>query len=137
MPELEDERHEGFASLVGHDVPLPEAYRAVGFRSEGFNASNWNRLARRPELKARIQEIREQRNKIAEAARMQPPEIIKALDERGIRQIIDFFAVDDSGGLQIRDLRHVKTEPATAFVRLIRKAFGLPVGFDPGWCPVD
>jgi hypothetical protein len=130
MPELENEQHEGFAWLVGHDVPLPEAYRTVGFRSEGFNASNWNRLARRPEVKERIQEIRADRGKIAEAARMQPAEILKALRECGIQQIADFFEPDERGNLRIKDLRGVRAEAATAFVRLIRRSFGLPVGFD-------
>jgi hypothetical protein len=130
MPELENEQHEAFAWLVGHDVPLPEAYRTVGFRSEGYNSSNWNRLSRRPDVKKRIQEIRDQREKIAEAALLQPAEIIKTLADAGIGQITDFFAPDESGNLRIKDLRGIKSEAATAFVRLIRKAFGLPVGFD-------
>jgi hypothetical protein len=130
MPELENEQHEAFAWLVGHDVPLPEAYRTAGFRSEGFNSSNWNRLSRRPDVKKRIQEIRDQREKIAEAARMQPAEIIKTLGDYGISQITNFFTPDEDGKLRIKDLRGIKSEAATAFARLIRKAFGLSVGFE-------
>jgi hypothetical protein len=81
-------------------------------------------------VKSRIREIREQRAKIAEAARMQPAEIIKTLREYGIQEIADFFVADERGALRIKDLRGVKAEAATAFVRLIRRAFGLPVGFD-------
>jgi hypothetical protein len=130
MPELENPQHEMFAWLVAHDVPLPVAYRKVGFRADGFNASNWNRLARRPDVKVRIQEIRDQRELVAAAARMAPAEMIETLRRHGIERVTDFFELNGGGDLQAKNLRTVSVECATAFVRTLRKAMALPIGFE-------
>jgi hypothetical protein len=130
MPELMHLQHETFAWLAAHDVPLRKAFIVAGYRADGFNTSNWNRLARRPDIKKRISEIRELRQKMADAAQMKPAEIVRRLHESGIDTIVDFFAVGDGGELQTRDLAFVHVDVARAFVRLIRRATGLPVGFD-------
>jgi hypothetical protein len=130
MPELMHLQHETFAWLAAHDVPLRKAFIVAGYRADGFNTSNWNRLARRPDVKSRISEIRELRQKMTDATQMKPAEIVSRLHESGIDTVADFFAAGDRGEMQTRDLSFVDLEVARALVRLVRRATGLPVGFD-------
>jgi hypothetical protein len=55
MPILQNPRHESFAQYRAHGAPLELAYGQAGYRPDSGHAS---RLARRPEVAARIVEVR-------------------------------------------------------------------------------
>lgn len=57
MPILENPRHEQFAQHVAAGAPIAKAYTACGYSAGGAKQSS-HKLARRPEVAARIAEIR-------------------------------------------------------------------------------
>lgn len=56
MPQLADTRHEIFAMQVAGGCSLTEATKRAGFKSG--NANNGSRLAKRPDVRNRIDELR-------------------------------------------------------------------------------
>jgi hypothetical protein len=59
MPRLRSSKHERFAHAVAALTPLGTAYREAGFRGdERWHPYNASKLANKPEMKARIEELR-------------------------------------------------------------------------------
>jgi len=128
LGKLRNLKHETFAQGVAAGDDPADAYVQAGFAR---NRANHHRLARQPHVAARIVRLREQRERNAAAARMQPAEILAALRDRaGVVAVADFFAADAGGALKARDLRAVPVEAATAFTRSVRASFGLPIDFE-------
>jgi hypothetical protein len=73
MPVLDNPRHEFFAQARAKGARLDDAYEDAGFV---LNSGHPSRLARRPEVAARIAELRVQRN---EANDISPQKVIATL----------------------------------------------------------
>jgi hypothetical protein len=124
---LGNPKHEIFAQHVAARMPPREAYTRAGFEP---SRANFNRLAKKPKVAARIRELIDDRERLVAAARMQPEEIIRVLrDSANVEHVADFFEVNGAG-LRVRDLRVVPVECGTALLRLVRQGFGLPANFE-------
>jgi hypothetical protein len=127
MSALGNPKHETFAQHVAAGMQPREAYTRAGFEQ---SRANFHRLAKKPHVARRIAELIGDRERLITAARMQPAEILQILHERAnIDRIADFFEISGVG-MRVRDLRGVPVECATAFLRLARQGFGLPVDFE-------
>jgi hypothetical protein len=73
MPTLDNPRYESFAQAQAKAARLDEAYEDAGFV---LNKGHSSRLARRPEVAARIAELRVQRNEAEDAS---PQKVIATL----------------------------------------------------------
>jgi hypothetical protein len=108
-------------------MPPRDAYVRAGFEP---SRANFHRLAKKPKVAQRIAELIADRERLVAAARMQPEQILQTLRERAqVDRVADFFEAEGPA-LHVRDLREVPVECATAFIRLARLGFGLPVDFE-------
>jgi hypothetical protein len=124
---LGNPKHEIFSQHVASGMPPREAYTRAGFEP---SRANFHRLMKKSHVARRIAELIAERERLIAAARMQPEEILQILRERShIDHVADFFELSGNG-LHVRDLRGVPVECATAFLRLARQGFGLPVNFE-------
>jgi hypothetical protein len=127
MGVLGNPKHEIFAQQIAAGVPPREANTRAGFEP---SRANFHRLAKKPKVAARIEELIADRERLVAAARMQPEEIIRVLrDSANVDRVADFFEVNGAG-LRVRDLRVVPVECGTALLRLVRQGFGLPANFE-------
>lgn len=72
MPQLQNRRHEWFAQYRARDYRLEEAYERAGYPPDRGNAS---RLASRPDVAMRINELRADFTDVPTA---RPPEVVEA-----------------------------------------------------------
>jgi hypothetical protein len=127
MGALGNPKHEIFAQHVAAGMAPREAYARAGFEP---SRANFHRLKKKPKVAQRIAELISDRDRMIAAARMQPDEILHVLRERArVDRVADFFELNDNGP-HVRDLRIVPVECATAFLRLAREGFGLPMDFE-------
>jgi hypothetical protein len=120
---LRNPKHEKFARAIVFDGKDPaDAYVDAGFMR---NRANHNRLVRDPRVKARIAELREERETSARAARAPVEDVLTELQKHGIERVADFYQTGPAGGLIIRDLRVVKAEIALAILNSLHEGFGI------------
>jgi hypothetical protein len=119
---LRNPKHERFARAVVDGTDLPQAYVDAGFQR---NRANHNRLVRDPRVKARIAELREERELAARAARAPVEDVLTELQKHGIERVADFYQFEPAGGRVVRDLRSVKTEIALALLNSLHEGFGI------------
>lgn len=119
---LRNLKHERFARAVVDGTDLAQAYVDAGFQ---WNRANHNRLVRDPRVKARIVELREQRETAVRAARAPHEDVLTELRNHGIERLADLYQTGPAGGLTIRDLRAVKTEIALALLNGLHDGFGI------------
>jgi hypothetical protein len=123
MGALGNPKHEIFAQHIAAGMQPRDAYTRAGFKP---SRANFHRLKKKPKIAQRIAELISDRDRMIAAARMQPDEILHVLRERAhVERVADFF-----NGPHVRDLRVVPVECATAFLRLAREGFGLPMDFE-------
>jgi hypothetical protein len=120
MAPLRNWKHEAFTQLIAEDVNAEEAYARAGFRP---HRANYRRLLRRPEVAARVEEIRHKRQASARAARVPIDQILTEFDRHGVNRFEDLFDRDQAGIPRVRDLQRVPVEMAIALLRFLREAF--------------
>ena len=119
---LRNPKHEKFARAIVDGTDLAQAYVDAGFER---NRANHNRLVRDPRVKARIAELREERETAKRAAQTPASEVLIELEQHGIERVADFYQFEPTGGLVVRDLRTVKTEIALALLNTLHDGFGI------------
>jgi hypothetical protein len=85
--------------VAGTDIK--EAYVIAGFEESSVANRNYNRLLKRPELAARIAELKQEHDDAARAARVPIDEVLGQLSRRGIDRVADFFDRDEAGILRV------------------------------------
>jgi hypothetical protein len=113
-------RYEIFAQEVAKGVPPAEAYIAAGFDQTGKRCRNHNRLLKRADVVARIDELKAMREAAARSAHVAPDQVIETLDRCGVVRVGDFFERDGAGIVRLRNLDRVPVEIAIAFLRFVR-----------------
>jgi hypothetical protein len=125
MPQLRNAKREVFAREVANGVDPAQAYLNSGFTP---HRANHNRLLRHPQVAARIEELRRQREDDARAARTPIEDILAELDRRGFDRVGDFFERDAAGILRVRDLQIVPVEVSIALLRFLHEGLGIKSG---------
>jgi Terminase small subunit len=119
---LRNHRYEKFAQEIAAGTGPRQAYVIAGYEPD---RANHNRLLRRAEVAARIQQLKEEREFAAQAAVMPASAVLEILKNSGIEHINDFFERDAAGNLNVADFQTVPVEVAIAFLRFIRRAFAI------------
>lgn len=91
MPALRHVPHEVFALAIAENRPLLEAHKAAGYAPEPGNAK---RIRNRPDVRARIDELRRE---AAEFANVRRVRVVLEVDRIGRANIADFY--DEEGAL--------------------------------------
>jgi hypothetical protein len=125
MSELRNWKHEDFAKRVAAGTDLAEAFALAGYEAGSAEARNYNRLAKRPDVAARISELKLAREAAARAARVPADQVLGALSARGVERLDDFFERDAAGVLRTRDLQVVPVEVSIGLLRLLREALAI------------
>lgn len=117
MAALKDPQYEKFASELAELKPPMEAYKLAGFAPHRGNA---NRLARRPEIKARVAELL---NEAAEYADIRRVRVLVEIDRVGRANLADFYekvslGKDDKGVEQFE----IRLKDITALPRSLTAA---------------
>src|ERR1700722_17558584 len=120
--QLRNPKYERFARAVVDGTDLAQAYVDAGFMR---NRANHNRLVRDPRVKARIAELKEEREIAARAARAPVSEGLNEMEKHGMERVADFYQTGPAGGPVIRDLRTVKAEIALALLNSLHESFGI------------
>jgi hypothetical protein len=129
MAPLRNPKHENFARHVAAGVALAEAYVLVGYEPGSAERRNYNRLAKRPTVAARIEELKRKREASARAARVPIDQVLTILEARGVYRIDDFFDRNAAGVLTFRpDLQNLPVEISIALLRSLREGLGIMNG---------
>jgi hypothetical protein len=115
-------KHEKFAQFVADGIDPRQAYTLIGYAP---NRANHNRLLRRPEIAARIAELKHERMFRACAAKVPVEQIIDGFGRVGVN-VEGLFERNAAGVFEVRDLRSVPAEVALALLRSFRAALGIP-----------
>jgi hypothetical protein len=120
---LRNPKYERFVRAIIIDGKEPgEAYVDAGFER---HRANHNRLMHDPRIKARIDELRQERETAARAARTPAADVLIELATHGFERMADFYRAEPAGGLVVRDLRAVKAEIALALLNSLHEGFGI------------
>ena len=122
---LRNWRWEKFAQEVAAGSNPREAYAFAGYEPD---RANHNRLLRRADVAARIEELKQEREEAARAAGMEPPAVLAVFKGLGVERIDDFFQMDADGVLRVADRQAVPVEVAIALLRFIRRALAVKEG---------
>lgn len=107
MPALKDPQYEKFASELAELKSPTEAYKLAGYAPHRGNAA---RLAKRPEVRARVQELLDEAAEFADIRRVR---VLVEIDRVGRANLADFFervslGTNDQGverfQVQLRDI---------------------------------
>jgi hypothetical protein len=129
MGPLRNPKHEIFARHVAAGVDLAEAFVLAGYESSSAAGRNHNRLARHPDVAARIEELKRTREDSARAARVPIDQVLTTLAARGVDRIDDFFDRNAAGVLTFRaDLQSLPVEVSLALLRCLHEGLGIADG---------
>jgi hypothetical protein len=123
MPRLRSWKHEKFCELVASGEDPRAAYTLTGYVP---NRANHNKLLRRSDIAARIEELRSGRATMARAAQVPADVVLEQLRRCGVESFADLFDRDAAGTLCARDLHAVPVEASIALFRLLREALRIP-----------
>jgi hypothetical protein len=123
MGSLRNWKHEKFAELVATGENPRRAYELAGYTP---HRANHNKLLARPDIAARIDELKRDRALRACAARVPIEQILGSLERCGLDRLADFFERDAAGILRVRDLQAVPVEVSLALLRNLREGFQIP-----------
>lgn len=117
MPALKDPQYEKFASELAELKAPIEAYKLAGYAPHRGNAT---RLARRPEVQARVNELLEEAAEFADIRRVR---VLVEIDRVGRANLVDFFervvtGQDDKG----RDKHEIRMRDITTLPRHLTAA---------------
>ena len=121
MPVLANSRHERFAQAIAIGKPRIEAHAEAGFKPDDGNAS---KLAARPEVQARIQEIT---GKAAENAGLKAEQVIGELQKLAFANMMDFIQIGPDG-LPYTDFSKLSREQAAAIAEIIVETTPAAIG---------
>jgi hypothetical protein len=122
MSKLRNRRWEKFAHEVVAGGDPREAYTIAGYKPD---RANFNRLLRRADVAARIEELKQDRIEAARAAGMSPPAVLASLSRHGIERLAEFFETDEFGNLRVRHHQAVPVEASIALLRFLRESLGI------------
>jgi hypothetical protein len=129
MAPLRNPKHENFARHVAAGVALAEAFVLAGYEPSSAEGRNHNRLSKRPDVAARIEDIKREREAIARAARVPIDQVLGTLAARGVDRIEDFFDRNAAGVLTFRpDLQNLPVEISIALLRCLHEGLGIMNG---------
>jgi len=117
MPALKDPQYEKFASELAELKAPIEAYKLAGYAPHRGNA---NRLARRPEVQARVTELLDEAAEYADIRRVR---VLVEIDRVGRANLADFFervvtGKDDKG----KDQHEIRLRDITSLPRHLSAA---------------
>jgi hypothetical protein len=119
---LRNWKHEKFAQAIVDGIDPAEAYVDAGFERD---RANHCRLLRKPDVEARIAELRADRELAARAARTPLEDVLVELKAHGIERVADLCQAGQAGGLVVRNLGAIKVEVALALLHSLHDAFGI------------
>lgn len=129
MPALKNPQYDRFACELAELKPAIEAYKAAGFTPHRGNA---NRLAKRPEIQARVRELIEE---AAEFSDIRRSRVLVEIDRVGRANLIDFFervcvGKDEKGAeryeIRLRDITQLPRHLTAALAGLEWDETGRP-----------
>jgi hypothetical protein len=127
MGRLRSWKRELFARAIAEGKEPKKAYVDAGFMPSSVAFRNYNRLLKRPDVIARINEFAKEREDRARAARVPIDEVLAKLDARGLHRVADFFDRNEAGIIAPCDLRQIPVEIAMALLRFLSDALGLAI----------
>ena len=125
MGRLRSWKREHFAGGIAEGKEPKRAYLEAGFKPSSAKFRNYNRLLKEPDVIARVNQYKMERENRARAARVPVDEVLAKLEARGIHHVADFFDRNEAGILAPCDLRQIPVEIAMAFLRLASDALGI------------
>ena len=127
MPALENVNHEAFCLEIAEGKTLLEAHKAAGYAPDAGNAK---RLAKRPEVRARIAELRQE---AAEFANVRRVRVVLEVDRVGRANIRDFYEpeLDEQGAptkrMKLKSILDLPRELSAAIAEVEFAENGQPV----------
>lgn len=128
MPALQHVPYEVFSLAIAENQTLLEAHKAAGYVPDAGNAK---RIRKRPEVRARIDELRRE---AAEFANVRRVRVVLEVDRVGRANIADFYEpeIDETTGvatgrLQLRCILDLPRELAAAIQEIEMGADGQPI----------
>jgi hypothetical protein len=125
MPALKNPKEDAFARECAAGKTLVEAWVAAGYSRK---SRNWRRVANKPEVKARIEEV------AAEAAKMSSVSLayIQAKLKKAIDANVADFLMAENGRMKVRDLTTLPREITAVLseVRINRKTGDVALKID-------
>ena len=116
MPQLRNRRHECFAREIAAMAPFASAYAAAGYSGDPqwfrYNAS---RLANKPDVKARIEELQVEFNRSAAIHSSYIQQKLLPLIEGNVQ---DFYTVDADGNERLRSISELPRALAAAVTQV-------------------
>lgn len=112
MPVLKNAKHELFAQELAKGRTATEAYASAGYKPDDGNAS---KLAARPDVQARVQEIT---GAAAERAGVTVEQVIRELSKLAFANMLDFIRIGPDG-LPYTDFSALTREQAAAIGEII------------------
>jgi hypothetical protein len=82
---------------------------------------------RQPDVIARLNEFRKERDDRARSARVPIDKVLAKLDARGIHRVADFFDRNEAGIIAPCDLQQIPVEISMALLRFLSDALGLSI----------
>lgn len=129
MAPLRNPKHENFARHVAAGVALADAYVLAGYEPGSAERRNHNRLAKRPDVAARIEELKRKREASARAAHAPIDQVLTTLAARGVDRIDNSFDRNAAGILTFRaDLQNLPVEISIALLRCLHEGLGIMNG---------
>jgi phage terminase small subunit len=125
VPKLRNWQHERFAQEIAAGTDAKEAYVLAGYMPSSVAGRNHNRLLRSPDIAARIDALRQEREDNARAAGVSAASVLAVFQAHGIERLDEFFERDVPGVLCVRDLRAVPVEASIALMRFLNAGLGL------------
>jgi hypothetical protein len=134
MGRLRNWHHEMFACEIAVGTDIKKAYVSAGFEPSSVESRNYNRLLKRPEVAARVAELKKEIHNRARAAGMPATVVLDVLKGCGIERVEEFFEPDGEGALRGRDLATIPAEAAIALLRFLHDSLGVrPALLDQCW----
>jgi LDH2 family malate/lactate/ureidoglycolate dehydrogenase len=122
MGRLRNPQHEAFCRAIVIDgKDLQEAYVIAGYQRD---RANHNKLRRRADVSARIEELTQERDAAARAARTPIADVLTELASHGIDRLADLFE-GAPDGLVVRNLRVLRVETALALLNALHDGTGI------------
>lgn len=122
MPVLKDHRQEQFARYIAQGMPIGEATERAGFYAGSephIQSSNGKKIANRPLVARRIQELREQS---AARTTVTVARVLEEMAKIGFANMMDYMKVQEDGTAYV-DLKDLSRDKAAAISEIVVDEF--------------